>query len=117
MDMQTVQKWCLDLPGTVEDLKWGEDICFCVGKKMYAVMGVPKEGKEVGLSFKTTPDLAEQLVQQPDVEPAPYLARYHWVMLRHLNALEPDTLHNLIKESYKLVFEKLPKKLQREIAS
>ena len=74
MKIEEIQSFCHSLPGTTEDLKWGCDIVFSVGKKMYAVIGMVEEGP-TPVSFKTTPDLYGQLTQLPDIVPAPYVAR------------------------------------------
>lgn len=112
METKQFQAFCLALPGTTEDLKWGCDLCFCVAKKMYAVLDISESGG--GVSFKTTPDLFDQLVQQPGISPAPYLARYAWVRLEKLDVLPPATLEGLVRDSYALVVAKLPAKLRRE---
>lgn len=113
MDMKELQSFCLSLPGTYEDVKWDVDLCFCVGKKMYAVM--PLGDGPTSLSFKTTPDLFDQLTQQPGIDPAPYVARYHWIRLENLNVLEADMVKNLVRDSYDMVFAKLTKKVREQI--
>ncbi len=112
MNTEQFQAFCLTLPGTTEDLKWGCDLCFCVAKKMYAVLDT--SSPEGSVSFKTTPDLYEQLIQQPGIAPAPYVARYSWVRIDHLEVLPRATLEGLVRDSYALVVAKLPAKLRRE---
>ena len=36
MNIEQLRKFCLSFPGATEDIKWGNDLCFCVGKKMFA---------------------------------------------------------------------------------
>ena len=114
MDAASIQKFCHGLPGTTEDLKWGCDIVFSVGKKMYAVIGIP-EGEPMSLAFKTTEDIFRQLIQQEGIDPAPYLARHHWVRLSHLGALDGEMLESFLRDSYRLVFSRLPKKTRAAI--
>ncbi len=112
MNHKELQAFCLALPGTTEDLKWGNDLCFCVAAKMYAVVDISQESG--GISFKVSPDLFEQLTQQPGIAPAPYLARYSWVRLDHLEVLPRATLENLLRDSHALIVAKLPAKLRRQ---
>ena len=39
MNIEQLRKYCLSFPGATEDIKWGADLCFCVGAKMYWVTG------------------------------------------------------------------------------
>jgi hypothetical protein len=43
------------------------------------------------------------------------MARAQWVALQELNALSDSELRELLAESYRLVFERLPKKRQLEL--
>ncbi len=108
MNSNEFQKLCLSLPGAAEDHKWENDLCFCVAGKMFAVLGIGNN--PVSLSFKTTPELFEVLTSRDGIDPAPYVARYKWVRLDHLGAMEPAELEHHVRESYRLIFSKLPKK-------
>jgi len=44
------------------------------------------------------------------------MARAQWVSLERLDALPDDELRDLITGSYRLVFERLPKKRQADLA-
>ena len=39
MNIEQLRKFCLSFPGATEDIKWGADLCFCVGAKMFCVTG------------------------------------------------------------------------------
>lgn len=114
MNLASIQTFCHGLKGTTEDLKWGCDICFSVSKKMYAVLGIG-EGQTTKLCFKVTPENFELLTKHPEIVPAPYLARHHWVCLLHTDVLTDRDLKERLTDSYMLVFNRLPKKLQRAI--
>jgi hypothetical protein len=49
------------------------------------------------------------------VIPAPYMARNHWVGIVELSALRQPEIKELIQNSYQMVFQKLPKRLQAEL--
>ena len=60
------------LPGTTEDVKWGQDLCFCVGGKMFAAVNLEPPHQ---LGFKCTPESSRELIEREGIIPAPYLAR------------------------------------------
>jgi predicted DNA-binding protein (MmcQ/YjbR family) len=95
-------------------MQWGDDLVFKVGGKMYAVM--PLIPAPVRLSFKCTPEEFADLVERPGVIPAPYMARAQWVALESFEALPRAEIKRLLRQSYELVFAKLPKKTQADLA-
>lgn len=111
-----IRELCLSLPQTTEDIQWESDLLFRVAKKIYCV--VPLEPHSaVKLSLKCTPEKFAELIEIEGIIPAPYMARNHWVAFVDLNALRRTEIKDLIKNSYQLVLEKLPKKLQAELRS
>ncbi len=114
MDIDAIRKHCLGFPHATENVQWGCDLCFKVDGKLFAV--VPLEVAPVCLSFKCTPESFAELCERPSVIPAPYMARAQWVALQSLNALHDDDLRDLLAESYRLVWERLPKKRREELA-
>ncbi len=59
--------------------------------------------------FKCTPETFAELTEREDIYPAPYVGRYKWVILHHLNALRHDELKDFIRQSYEMVAAKAPK--------
>ena len=114
MTPTAMRAYCNTLPGTEEDVKWGCDLCFCIGKKMYAVM--PLEGDE-SVSLKATPEDFARLIHVDGVEPAPYLARYHWIKVAPLSSLPPDLLQSLLHDAHAMVRAKLPKRVREALGS
>ncbi|MDH3494864.1 MAG: MmcQ/YjbR family DNA-binding protein [Acidobacteriota bacterium] len=110
MNIEEIRSFCLSLPHATEDVKWKIDLCFCVGEKMFAVVGL-EPGPTVG-SFKCTPNKFAELIEREGIVPAPYVARYHWVGLERFDALGDDEFRELLSKSYELVYEKLPKKVR-----
>ena len=108
MKVDQLREVCLSFPGTTEQVQWGCDLVFKVGGKMFAV--TPLEPASVSLSFKASPENFADLTERPDIIPAPYLARAQWVALQARDALPAEELARLLRESYDLVFAKLPKK-------
>ena len=48
--------------GATEDIKWGADLCFCVGAKMFCVTGA--DSISGGLSIKCTPEKFAELIER-----------------------------------------------------
>jgi len=114
MKIEQLRKFCLAFPGATEDIKWGNDLCFCVGEKMFCVTGV--DSVQSGLSLKCTPEKFSELVERDGIDPAAYVGRYKWVHIEDLDAVKADELKSLIGTSYQLVFDKLPTKIKKSIA-
>ena len=113
MNIEQLRKFCLSFPGATEDIKWGADLCFSVGAKMFCVTGADSVS---GMSFKCTPEKFNELIERKGIEPAAYVGRYKWVHISDLDAVTPKELKDLISESYRLVFDKLPPKIKKTIS-
>jgi predicted DNA-binding protein (MmcQ/YjbR family) len=108
MTIDQVREFCRGLDGTTEDIKWGSDLVFSVGGKMYVVVCLDPPHT---LAFKCSPDTFAELVERDGVIPAPYLARAMWVQEKQIGtALNRSEREHLIASSYELVKAKLPKK-------
>ena len=112
-DIDQLRQYCLSLPAVTEDVKWGADLCFCVGAKMFCVTGL--EQTPVGVSFKVTDEEFEEVSARPGFRPADYVARYKWVTVEDVRKISKKELEIFIKQSYELVKAKLPKKLRLQI--
>jgi len=73
MNIEKLRKFCLSFPHATEDVKWGNDLCFCVGEKMFTVTGL-EPAKNNAISFKCTPERFAELIEKDGI-PAPYVAR------------------------------------------
>lgn len=113
MDHEKLRSYCLSLRGATEDIKWGNDLCFCVGTKMFCVTSV--DSISSGISVKCTPERFAELIERDGIIPAHYVARYHWITIENIDAVTTAELKALIDNSYRLVFEKLPKRVRDQI--
>lgn len=113
MDFEAAKELCRTFPGCTEDVKWGADVVFSVGARMFAVTG--SEAPATCMSFKVDDERFLELTDRPGIIPAPYLARAKWVAVERVDALSDDEAAQLLRRSYQLVFARLTKKLQREI--
>lgn len=110
----SLKDFCRALPGTTEDIKWGDDHVFSVGKKMYAGFDVDSE-EEFG--FKCDPEDQMRLIQIKGIIPAPYAARFGWVLVEDTRALSASAAKRLLEKAHRLVLAGLPKRVQAEIAA
>jgi predicted DNA-binding protein (MmcQ/YjbR family) len=108
MNIDWVRSYCMSMPHATESVQWGNDLVFKVAGKMFAVLVL--EPAKVWLSLKCSPEEFADLVERPHIIPAPYSARYQWIALETEDALPPGELKRLLRRSYDLVFERLPKK-------
>ncbi|WP_332875928.1 MmcQ/YjbR family DNA-binding protein [Massilia sp. S19_KUP03_FR1] len=113
MDIEAAKQLCRSFPGCVEDVKWDENLVFCVGAKMFAVTQV--DAAADAISFKVEDERFLELTDRPGIVPAPYLARAKWVQVQPAAKLSDAEATVLLRRSYELVFAKLTRKLQREI--
>src|SRR5437763_9283946 len=107
MNIDAVRTICRALPGVTEDIKWGSDLVFSIGGKMFTVVNTERPHT---VAFKCAPETFAELIERDGIIPAPYLARAMWVQERSLgDVLDRRELTQLIKTSYDLVVAKLPK--------
>jgi predicted DNA-binding protein (MmcQ/YjbR family) len=53
MNTESIREYCLSLPHVTEKIQWGNDLLFCIGGKMFAVMALDAAAT-AKLSFKCT---------------------------------------------------------------
>jgi predicted DNA-binding protein (MmcQ/YjbR family) len=106
VNVDSIREYCLSFPQATEKLQWGDDLCFKIAGKIFAIAGLDNPR----LCFKCTPEAFAELIERDDIRPAPYVGRYKWVMLDRLDAVRADELEDLIRQSYEMVAAKAPKK-------
>ena len=107
MTLETLRSICLAMPDVTEDIKWGADLVFSIGGRMFCVANTEPPHQ---ISFKCTPDAFGELVERPGLRPAPYLARAMWVQEESLGeTLERAELERLLRTAYEVVRAKVPK--------
>ncbi len=113
MNVDDVRRYCKSFSEATENLQWGDDLCFKIGGKIFAIVSLD----DPRLCFKCTPDTFAELIEREDIHPAPYVGRYKWVMLDRLDALSNEELKELIRQSYEMVAAKAPKRTSKQKAS
>ncbi len=99
MDVETIQKICLKLPVVTEDVKWGNDLVFSVGSKMFCVTSLEPP---FTCSFKVKDEEFEEISRWDGFKPAPYMARAKWVLVTKPSTLPKKEWEKFISRAMKL---------------
>jgi predicted DNA-binding protein (MmcQ/YjbR family) len=113
-DFEPQRAYAAGLPAATEDIKWGADLVYSVGAKMFCVF-LLRDGLAASCSFKVDDDRFLELTSVPGVVPAPYLARAKWVHVQTDHGLAVNDLNALIQRSHALVCGKLTRRLQQQL--
>ena len=124
MKYKWLDEYLCSRPGVEKDFKvewqWQR---YMVRGKLFAAVCAPEEkykvygGHEL-VNLKCDPRLSELFRNQyPEILPGFYCDKRNWIAALLDGALPDDTLKELCDQSYRLVVEKLPKKVQRELAA
>lgn len=108
MNIEAFRTYCLGIPGSTEDVKWGDHLCFMIHEKIYVITSLD----DSSASFKCDPEDFNELIARDGIQQAPHLAKGQWVKVEHLEVLNDRELKERILASRNLVLSKLPKKIQ-----
>jgi predicted DNA-binding protein (MmcQ/YjbR family) len=112
-DADWIRELCLSFPDATEKLQWGENLCFKVRGKIFAIVDL-SEGSLAPITLKSAPEQFHDLLEIEGISPAPYVGRYKWILLENSNVVSSDELEALIRQSYELVAAKAPKKKSKQ---
>ena len=113
MNIEDIQTICRQFSGVTEDIKWGHDLCFSVGGKMFCVVGVDEV--PTSASFKVLDEEFDEISEWPYFKPAPYVAKHKWVLCEDISKMKKTDWKKYMKQSYELVREKLPAKIKKQL--
>ena len=113
MNIEDIQTLCKQLPAVTEDVKWGHDLVFSIGEKMFCVVGLSET--PTSATFKVKDEEFDEMSTKPGFKPAPYVARYKWVMIEDVSTMNAEDWNHYVTQSYNLVRSKLPAKLQKQL--
>jgi predicted DNA-binding protein (MmcQ/YjbR family) len=113
--IDSVRAFCLSLPHSTEDVQWEHNLLFRIAGKMFCIANLEPAVSPTKICFKCMPEKFAELVEIEGIIPAPYMARNHWVAMLDMNALRQPEMKELIKESYRMILAKLPKKTQTKL--
>jgi predicted DNA-binding protein (MmcQ/YjbR family) len=112
MDIEMLRKICSSLRAVTEDVKWGNDLVFSVGDKMFCAASLEPP---FSCSFKVPDDEFDEISNRNGFTPAPYMARAKWVLVTDPSKLNKKDWERYIKQSYELIKIKLTKKLREKL--
>jgi predicted DNA-binding protein (MmcQ/YjbR family) len=112
MTATSLEKLCMSFKGATQDIKWGNDLCYLVGEKMFCTTSL--EGFSY-VSFKASPQDFGDLIERDGIIPAPYSARHYWVLVEEPRALRSGEWRDYLTKSYNLVFGSLSKRKKEGI--
>ena len=81
-----LRKLCLSLPDATEKLQWGENLCFKVRGKIFAIVDL-SQGNLTPITLKSAPEQFHELLEIEGISQAPYVGRYKWILLENSNVL------------------------------
>jgi predicted DNA-binding protein (MmcQ/YjbR family) len=113
MTIEEIQHICSELGNVTEDIKWGADLVFSIGGKMFCVVGL--EQSPTTASFKVTDEEFDEMSNRPGFKPAPYVAKYKWVFIDDINKMKKTGWKKYLQQSYQLVSNKLPPKIKKQL--
>lgn len=113
MNLEDIQNICKALPSVTEDVKWGDDLVFSVGGKMFCVAALNQS--PITASFKVTDEEFDEMCDRDGFKPAPYVAKYKWVWIDNISKMNKIEWKKYIKQSYQLVKAKLPNKIKKQL--
>jgi predicted DNA-binding protein (MmcQ/YjbR family) len=106
--IEWLRKYCLSFPHATESIQWGDHLVFKVSGKVFAITAL--EPSQNILTIKCAPEKFNDSVERPGITPAAYLARAKWISIESEDTVPRAELKAMIRESYELVWAKLPKK-------
>jgi predicted DNA-binding protein (MmcQ/YjbR family) len=107
MNVDALRHICLAFPGATESIKWGQDLVFSAGEKMFCATSFEEPFK---CSFKVPDEAFDDLTNRVGFVPAPYLARAKWVMVSIEAGLSKQEWEQFLRQSYNLIAQKMTKK-------
>lgn len=113
MILEFIQIYCLSKPLVTEDMKWGDNLCFSVGGKLFLIVSLDEI--PMAASFKVDDDDFDNICNQNGFIQAPYFAKNKWVKLLDINLKCNQEWKIYIDNAYNLIKQKLTKKLQLQI--
>ena len=113
MNIEMIREFCLALPGVTEDIKWGNNLVFSVGGKMFCLadLEVP-----LRVSFKVEEEQFLAMTALTGVIQAPYFARMKWVCVTEPDRFSTGEWEQFLLRAYHLIKNKLPAKIRESLS-
>ena len=112
MNIEEIRNYCISKKHSTEDTPFGPDVLvFKVHNKMFALLSLKEK---LSINLKCKPEIAIQLREQyPYVTPGCHMNKKHWNTIIISSFIFPKSqLTQWIDDSYNIIYNSLPKKLQ-----
>lgn len=112
MTIEDLRQICMSLPHATEDIKYGTDLCFSIGNKIFC-------GTRIEGAFRTgikclESDFAD-LIEREGIVPMPRLSTTFWIRIEKENALTQAEWMHYVQISYDLVLQGMSKKIKQSL--
>jgi predicted DNA-binding protein (MmcQ/YjbR family) len=113
--LDEIIEFCESLPHAKQDMPFGINVLtYKIGGKIFIFIGL--DAQPISVSLKNNPEKIVQLKEQYScVYDGPYLNKQHWMAIDTDQELPNTEILKLVKESYQLIYSKLPKKIRTEL--
>jgi len=112
MTLEDLRQICISLPNVTEDIKYGTDLCFSIGNKIFC-------GTRIEGPFRTGIKCEESdfgnLIEREGIAPMPRLSTTFWIRIEKSNSLTLAEWKDYIRKSYELVFSTLTLKIKQSL--
>ncbi len=114
MDLEQIREYCLNKPGTTEDLPFDEEtLVFRVAGKIFALCDITRFES---MNLKCDPERAVDLRERyPGIIPGYHMNKTHWNTVAADGSVPPELFLELIDHSYELIRNALPKKVRENL--
>ena len=115
MDIIELRDFCLSLPHVEEATPFDETtLVYKIGGKIFALTDIATTG---WINLKCDPDKALELRERyPEITPGWHMNKRHWNTVDTEGDLPDEMIRDLIRESYRLVFQTLPQALKNDLS-
>lgn len=103
MNPDKLRKFCLSLPDTVEEIKFGSDVYYSVAGEVFCTTSADVDS---GVSFQLKAEEFREMSRREGIIPAPYLAREHWIYVLAFSWLSKREWEHFILQSYQMAVER-----------
>lgn len=117
MNIEEIRTLALSLPGSTEDFPFNKTtLVFKVWGKMFALMSL--DSSPLRINLKCEPEKALELRERyRSVLPGYHMSKKHWNTILIDGAVEKELVTEWLKDSYQLVVDSLPVKIQKELGA
>lgn len=114
MNIEELREYCLAKTGVTESFPFDETtLVFKVAGKMFCLTDLVDD---FSVALKNDPEKNMELREQfPAITPGYHMNKQHWNTVLVDGSISDKMLKQLIDESYRIIVDKLPKKVREEL--